>query len=270
MRFSGQTVWITGASSGIGEATARAFAAEGARLVLSSRRPVELERVRRSCTRPEQHAVVPLDLTCADSFPGVVAQVRERVGAIDILVNNGGVSQRALALDADLAVERALMEVDYFGPVALTKAVLPAMIARRRGHVVVVSSVMGYLGTPGRSTYAAAKHALHGYFDSLRAEIWREGIKITLVCPGYVRTAVSANALGPRGEQHGQTDATHQTGIAPERCAAALLRGVARGRNEVYVGGWEVAGIYLQRLLPSLLARIVRRMKFSVNVPSHS
>lgn len=270
MRFSGQSVWITGASSGIGEATARAFAAEGARLVLSSRRPVELERVRRSCHRPEQHAVVPLDLVRPETFPAVVAQVRDRVGPIDILVNNGGVSQRALALDADPAVERALMEVDYFGPVALTKAVLPAMMARRRGHVVVVSSVMGYLGTPGRSTYAAAKHALHGYFDSLRAEVWRQGIKVTLVCPGYVRTAVSANALGPRGEQHGQTDATHQTGIAPERCAAALLRGVARGRNEVYVGGWEVAGIYLQRFFPSLLARVVRRMKFSVHVPTHS
>lgn len=265
MRFASQVVWITGASSGIGEATARAFAAEGARIILSSRRPDELERVRLTCARPDDHFVVPLDLTRSDTFDAAVAAVLARAGRIDVLVNNGGVSQRAFALDTAGSVERALMEVDYFGPVALTKAVLPSMLARRAGHVVVVSSVMGYLGTPGRSTYAAAKHALHGYFDSLRAEIWREGIKVTLVCPGYVRTAISAHALGPRGEEHGRTDGTHLTGIAPEKCAAALLRGVARGRNEVHVGGREVAGIYLQRFVPWLVARVVRRLSFSVH-----
>jgi dehydrogenase/reductase SDR family protein 7B len=264
VRFGGHVVWITGASSGIGEATALAFAREGARLVLSSRRPEELERVRRACVRPDDHLVVPLDLTRSETFPAVVADVLTCCGRIDVLVNNGGVSQRAFAADAHLEVERALMEVDYFGPVALTKAVLPAMRARRSGHVVVISSVMGYLGTPGRSTYAAAKHALHGYFDSLRAEVWREGIKVTLVCPGYVRTAVSANALGPRGEANGPAHATPERGISPGRCARAIVRGVARAREEVYVGGWEVAGIYLKRFTPWLLSRIVRRMTFSV------
>lgn len=269
MRFPGQIIWITGASSGIGEATARAFAREGARLVLSSRRADELDRVRRTCERPDDHVIVPLDLSRSDTHGAIVADVLTRCGAIDVLVNNGGVSQRALAAETSEAIERALMEVDYFGTVALTKAVLPSMLTRRSGHLVVVSSVMGYLGTPGRSTYAAAKHALHGYFDSLRAEVWRAGIKVTLICPGYVRTAVSENALGPNGEKHGKTDGTHVSGITPEKCAAALVRGVARGHNEVYVGGWEVAGIYLQRLAPWLLARIVRRMKFSVDAQSH-
>lgn len=261
MDFAGQVVWITGASSGIGEACARAFAAAGARVVLSSRRPEELERVRQALPEPARHLVLPLDLARAESFPAAVAEVLARCGHVDVLVNNGGVSQRARALETDAAVERALMEVDYFGPVALTKALLPSMLARRRGHVVVVSSVMGYLGTPGRSTYAAAKHALHGYFDSLRAETWRDGILITLVCPGYVRTAVGRNALGPRGETH---DAIPH-GITPERCARALLRGVARGRAEVHVGGWEIAGIHLQRLVPWLLRRIVRRMTFTLH-----
>jgi short-subunit dehydrogenase len=264
VKFAGQVVWITGASSGIGEASAFAFAHEGARLVLSSRRTAELERVRRACARPNEHVVLPLDLTRGETFSAAVAAVLAQCGRIDVLVNNGGVSQRALAVDATETVERALRAVDYFGPVALTKSVLPAMRARRAGHIVVVSSVMGYLGTPGRSTYAAAKHALHGYFDSLRAELWREGIRVTLVCPGYVNTAVSANALGPRGETHDRTDATHTTGIAPEKCAAAIVRGVARGREEIYVGGREVAGIYLKRFAPWLFSRIVRRMKFSV------
>lgn len=264
MKFNGRVVWITGASSGIGEATALAFAREGARLVLSSRRAEELERVRRACARPDEHLVVPLDLARCETFSALVAEVLTRCGRIDVLVNNGGVSQRAFAADATPEVERALMEVDYFGPVALTKAVLPSMRARRSGHVVVISSVMGYLGTPGRSTYAAAKHALHGYFDSLRAEVWPEGLKVTLVCPGYVRTAVSANALGPRGEANGAAHATPERGISVERCARAILRGVARQREEVIVGGWEVAGIYLQRFTPWLLSRMVRRMKFSV------
>lgn len=264
MKFAGRHVWITGASSGIGAALAVAFAAEGARVVLSARRRDELERVRQCCARPTDHLILPLDITQSETFPAAIAAVQAAVGPLDILVNNAGVSQRAFAADASAAVERALMEVNYFGPVALAKAVLPAMRARRSGHLVIVSSVMGFVGTPGRSTYAAAKHALHGYFDSLRAEVHRDHIAVTLACPGYVRTAVSANALGPHGERHAVTDATHTTGIAPEQCAAAILRAVHRRREEVYVGGWEVAGIYLKRFAPALFSRIVRRMKFSV------
>ena len=265
MRFSGQVVWITGASSGIGEALAHAFARGGARLILSSRRPAELERVRRACPRPAEHFVRPLDLTRSESFPDAVAEELARAGRIDVLVNNAGVSQRARALDTQPEVERALMEVDYFGTVALTKAVLPSMIARRAGHIVVISSVVGYVGTPGRSTYAAAKHALHGYFDSLRAEVWRDRIRVTLACPGYVKTAVSLNALGPAGERHGVLDPTQQRGISAERCAAAIVRGVARKRDEIYVGRWEVSGIYLKRFAPWLLSRVIRRMTFSVD-----
>jgi short-subunit dehydrogenase len=264
-KFSGKVVWITGASSGIGEALAYEFARAGATLVLSSRQPAELERVRLACARPTEHHCVPLDLARSDTFPALVAQVLARCGHVDVLVNNGGVSQRALAADATLEVERALMEVNYFGTVALTKAVLPSMLARGAGHLVAVSSVMGYVGTPGRSTYAASKHALHGYFDSLRAEVWREGVKVTLICPGYVQTRVSDNALDAHGEKHGRTDETHRRGISAERCAAAIVRGLARGREEIHVGGFEVAGIYLKRFAPWLFSRIVRKMKFSVS-----
>jgi short-subunit dehydrogenase len=262
-RFAGKVVWLTGASSGIGEALAAGFAREGAQLVLSSRRADELERVRRGLPRADAHLSLPLDLTQSGTFPTLTARVLEQFGRIDLLVNNGGVSQRALAADAQLEIERALMEVNYFGPVALTKAVLPSMLARRAGHVVVISSVMGYVGTPGRSTYAAAKHALHGYFDTLRAETWRAGLKVTLVCPGYVKTQVSANALGAHGEKHGQTDATHLRGITAERCAEATLRAVARGKEEIAVGGIETWAIPLKQFLPGVFSRVVRKMKFS-------
>ncbi|MSU64551.1 MAG: SDR family oxidoreductase [Opitutus sp.] len=263
MRFADKVVWITGASSGIGEALAYAFAREGARLVLSSRRVPELERVRSACARPAEPVLLPLDLTRPDTFPAAVSDVIRQCGRIDVLVNNAGVSQRALAIDATPEVERALMEIGYFGPVALTKAALPNMLVRHAGHVVVVSSVLGYVGTPGRSTYAAAKHALHGYFDSLRAELWRTGIKVTIACPGYVKTSVSANALGPCGQKHAVTDATHECGIPAERCAAVIVRAVARGREEVAVGGPEIAGIYLKRFAPWLFSQIARRLRFS-------
>jgi short-subunit dehydrogenase len=269
MKFSGQIVWITGASSGIGEALAYAFAREGARLVLSSRRVDELQRVRLACERPDDHIVVPLDLAQGDSLPLAVGEVLARRGHIDVLVNNGGVSQRALAAEASPASERALMEVDYFGPVALTKSVLPSMLERRKGHVVVVSSVMGYVGTPGRSTYAAAKHALHGWFDSLRAEVWRAGLTVTIACPGYVRTAVSDNALGAHGEKHGKMDRTHVRGISAKACAQAVLHGIAAKREEIYIGR-EAIGIYVKRFAPWLFSRIVRRMKFSGGVSAHS
>jgi len=262
-RFTDKVVWITGASSGIGEALAGAFAREGARLILSSRRPEELDRVRRGLPRADEHLCLPLDLTQSATFHALTAQVLAKFGRIDILVNNGGVSQRALAVDALPEVERALMEVDYFGPVALTKAVLPSMLARGAGHVVVISSVMGYVGTPGRSTYAAAKHALHGYFDSLRAEVHQAGLKVTLICPGYVHTNVSDNAVGARGEKHGRTDATHLRGISAECCAEATLRAVARGKEEITVGGVETWAVLLKRLLPGVLSRTIRRMKFT-------
>ena len=264
-RFPGKIVWITGASSGIGEALAYAFAREGATLVLSSRRAGELEHVRARCERAAEHLVLPLDLTQPADFAAKTTEVLARFGRVDVLINNGGVSQRSTVLDADERVERHLMEVNYFGPVALTKAVLRPMLERQSGHVVVVSSVMGYLGTPGRSTYSAAKHALHGYFDSLRAEIWRTGIRVTLVCPGYVQTNVSHNALGPGGEKHAQLDPTHRRGISAERCADVVVRAVANGREEVIVGGRETWGVYLKRFTPWLLSRIVRRMRFSVD-----
>ncbi len=261
-RFANQTVWITGASSGIGEALALAFAREGARLVLSSRRASELERVRSACPRPGEHRIVPLDLEHPETFPDLVAGLLSDTGGIDVLVNNGGLSQRGLARDTPLAVERRLMEVDYFGPVALTKAVLPHFIERRSGRIVVVSSVMGYVGTPMRSTYAAAKHALHGYFDSLRAEVHGDGVRVLIACPGYVSTRVSENALTATGAPHGRSDRPARRGITAERCADAILRGLARNREEIAVGGPEVLAIRLKRFLPRLLSYAVRRANF--------
>ena len=171
--FSGQVVWITGASSGIGEALAAAFAQGGAKLVLSARRPNELERVAAKCGSAEV-LVLPMDLAKSDGFDALAQTVLARFGRIDLVVHNGGISQRSWVKDTQMEVHRRIMEVNYFGAVALTRAVLPSMLAARRGQFVVISSVMGKVGTPLRSAYGASKHALHGFFDCLRAEVAKE------------------------------------------------------------------------------------------------
>lgn len=257
-RFAGQTVWITGASSGIGEALAVAWSREGARLVLSARNAVELERVRKRCAHPELHKVQPLDLMKGGDIERAAAGVLRELGHIDILVHSGGVSQRSSAAETGLDVDRSIMEVNYFGTIALTKAVLPSMIARRSGHIVPISSVIGHVGIPQRSAYAASKHALHGFFDALRAETAKHGLRVTIVCPGYIRTNISENAIRADGTRHGQLDETHARAMLPEAAAPRILDGVARGKNEIRVGGKEVWAILLKRLVPGLVARVIR------------
>jgi len=249
MRFRDKIVWVTGASSGIGEAVAVAFSREGARLILSSRNAAELERVRKAC-EGDGHRVVPLDLTRPDSFPSV--------GDVDVLVHSGGVSQRSLVVDTGLATDRAIMDLNFFGTVALTKAVLPSMLARKSGHIVPISSVVGYVGTPLRSTYSASKHALHGFFDSLRAEVAKDGIAVTIVCPGYVRTNVSRNALTGNGTAFGKMDSTHERAMRPEECARRIVDAVAKRKQEVVIGGKEKWAVPLKRFFPRIVSRMVR------------
>lgn len=254
VRFEDKTVWITGASSGIGEALAVAWSREGARLILSARNVAELERVRKQCASPERHRVVPLDLTDEKA----IAAAAKSAGDVDILVHSGGVSQRSLASETQVNIDRAIMDVNYFGTIALTKAVLPSMLARRRGHIVPISSVIGHVGIPLRSAYAASKHALHGFFDSFRAENEKNGIRVTIVCPGYVRTRVSENALRGDGSRHGKLDETHDRAMLPEDAAPRIIDGVAKGKHEVRVGGKEIYAILLKRLFPGLIARVLR------------
>jgi dehydrogenase/reductase SDR family member 7B len=261
-RFSGRVVWVTGASSGIGEALVKAFSLEGARVVLSARRESELRRVAAGCAGPLDNLyVLPLDLDSPADFAEKVRLVEKRFGPIDILVNNGGIGQRGAVTETAIEVDRRIMETNFFGTIALTKQVLPAMIARRSGMIVVISSLMGYLDTPLRSAYAASKHALQGYFDCLRAEIAPDKVDVLLVCPGFVRTDISLNALTPSGDRHARMDPAQERGISPQKCAEVTLDAIASGKREVFVGGVEVLAVYLKRFLPGLYARIVRRVR---------
>lgn len=261
--FKSKVVWITGASGGLGEALAYAFAGEGAKLVLSGRREKELIRVKQNCKlRDNDVFIMPLDLTLLSEIPLKVSRVFQRFGTVDYLINNAGVSQRALAAETNLEVDRRLFETNFFGTITLSKTILPFFVKNKKGHFVTVTSVTGKYGTPLRSTYSAAKHALHGFFDSLRAEHHKDKIKITLVCPGFVRTDLSINALTGNGTPQNRMDGATDKGLSPEFCAKKILQAIKAGKEEVYIGGFrEVGAVYLKRFFPGVFSKILRKAK---------
>ena len=261
MYFQDKVVWITGASSGIGESLAYEFAQQGAKLVLSGRKEQELERVKAACSSTNEIFILPFDVTHFEKSEEMVGQVIARFGKVDILVNNAGISQRSLIMDTKFSVIRRIMEVNYFGSVALTNSLLPKMMEHGGGQIVVISSVVGKAGVPGRSAYGASKHALHGYFDALRAELNQQNIKVTIICPGYVQTQISMNALTGSGAPQQKMDTTTANGLRVDDFARKALRAIAKERNEVYLGGRELIAIYLNRFFPSLYASIIRRFK---------
>jgi short-subunit dehydrogenase len=227
---------------------------------LSARRVDELQRVAIQTGLPAANLLIlPMDMTDIDSLPSHVETVRQRFGRIDYVFQNAGITQRSNVVDTDMAVYERLMAVNFFGVVALTKAVLPIMLAQGSGQFVVMSSVAGKIGTKQRSGYCASKHALHGFFDALRAETHDAGLRVTLVCPGYIRTPISLHALGPDGQAHGKMDDNQASGMDPDAFARQLLKAVVHEKEEVYIGGAETYGIYLKRLLPGILSRILRK-----------
>jgi len=261
--IGGKVCWVTGASSGIGKALSILLNKKGAKVILSARRKEELEKVKQACTKPEQVFVLPLDLNDIASFQAKVEEAANAFGNIDVLFNNGGVSQRSLAWETSLEVDRQIMEINFFGTVALSKALLPHFMERKTGHYLVVSSLVGKFGSPLRSSYAASKHALHGFFDSLRAEHHLDNIKVTLACPGFIKTQVSVNALNAQGEKQNIMDKAQANGMSAIECARQIIHAVEKEKDEVNIGGKETMGIYIKRFLPTLFSKIIRKVKVS-------
>lgn len=271
MYFTDQVVWITGASSGIGEGLAYALAKENAKLILSARRVDELERVKARCIElgaaigngaPPVPYVLPLDVSDLDSLPEKARIALAAFGHLDILVNNAGIGMRGYVVDTDIAVQQRVMQVNYFGPIALTKAVLPYMIQQGGGHLVVVSSLTGKLPVPGRTAYCASKHALHGFFDALRGEVDPHGIKVTIVCPGFVRTHISENSLLADGSPRGiKTKKEHRRSLTPEESARHILYAIRAGKEEYDYGGYERFVVPIRKLFPWLYSRAIRRIR---------
>ena len=258
MKLKDKVIWVTGASSGIGEALARALAKDN-KIIISARREEVLNELQKELG--DNVKVLPLDLGDIDSLEAKTEAALKLFGSIDLLINNGGISQRSLAAKTSVAVDKKLMEVNYLGTVALTKALLPHFQERKQGHIAVVTSLVGKFGTPYRSGYAASKHALHGFFDALRAEVYQDNIRITMVCPGFIKTNVSVNALTEDGSNLNQMDDAQANGMLADVFARKMIRAIEKGKEEVNIGGREVYGVYLKRFFPSLFNKIVRKAK---------
>lgn len=256
-----EVIWITGASSGIGAALALELATPGRALVLSGRNREALEKVQAQLPSGISSQLLPFDLIYIDRFPELVEQAIAAFGHIDVLVNNAGFSQRSEALQTTSEVERSIMEVNYFAPVALSKALLPHFLNRKKGHIVVISSIAGKFGFALRSSYAAAKHALHGYFEALRLELRTIPVHITMVCPGRVQTAISLHAVKGDGTEHRIMDDGQRKGISAERCAQIIHKAIRNKRYEVLAGGIELLPVYLKRFVPTIFYWLIQKVK---------
>jgi dehydrogenase/reductase SDR family member 7B len=258
MNFKDKIVWITGASSGIGEGLAKAFNAEGAKVILSARNVEELKRVQASFSNPSTPSVVlPLDLQKYMDIMPITERAIKAFGKVDILVNNAGLSQRSLALETDFKDDLRILEVDLIGTIALTKSILPHLVQQKDAQIVVISSVMGKINTKYRTTYAAAKHGIVGYFESLRLEL--EGqVNVCNIMPGFINTNIVKNAVSLTFNPNNQNAA----GMSPDVFAQHALKAIAQRKKDVFVGGYkERFAMILKRVSPSLFDYFIKNMK---------
>ncbi len=262
MNFKNKVVWLTGGSSGIGEALTYELLRQGATVIASSEDYNGLVRVQNNCdqnSRSRCHIVL-FDLTEMDAIDTLVSDQIKQFGRIDILINISGISQRSLVKETPMEVYRKIMEINYFGTIAFTKAVLPYMIAQGGGHILATTSIAGKFGFPLRSAYSSSKHALHGFFETLRIETMKENIRVTLLVPGRVQTNISVHALTKDGTQHGKMDAGQATGITAEKAARQILRAIRKNRKEALIGGKERIMVYLKKFLPSIFYKIASKI----------
>ncbi|MFD1063731.1 SDR family oxidoreductase [Winogradskyella litorisediminis] len=261
MFFKDKVIWITGASSGIGKALALELSNHQCKLILSSRREDVLKTVKSQCSFVSEVKILAFDLADYDMMKPVAQNAIQLFGKVDILINNGGISQRSLIIDTDISVDKKLMEIDYLGTVALSKALLPHFIKNKYGQYVTVTSLMGKFGSPYRSGYCGAKHALHGFFDVLRMEHEKDNIKVTMICPGFVNTDVSKNALTGDGSKLNTLDEATENGLSTDEFSKRMLKAISKQKFEAYIGGKETMGIWLKRFFPRLLHKVVTKSK---------
>lgn len=261
MTFQNKNIWITGASSGIGEALAFEWSKQGAQLILSGRNIEKLEAVKTICEKNGAKChVIALDLTNPESITAAIKTAKEAVKTVDILVNNGGISQRSMSIETPIEVDRTVMETNFFGAVSLTKQILPTMVKNGGGRIIVISSVVGKFGFPLRTAYSASKHALQGYFDSLRAEMTPDNIKVTMVSPGRISTNISLNAVDKEGKNHGVMDPGQANGMPADVCAKKIISAVRKDKKDILVGRKELLMVFFRKFIPSLYYKMASKV----------
>lgn len=262
MNFQNKTIWITGASSGIGQALAEEWANYNTQLILSGRNTEKLNEVKKICeAKNAKCSVVKIDLTDEASIKNAVSEVKKNYKTVDILINNGGISQRSMSIETPIEVDRKIMETNFFGAVTLTKEILPTMVKNGGAHIVVISSVVGKFGFPLRTAYSASKHALQGYFESLRAEMTPDNIKVTMVSPGRINTNISLNAIDKEGKNHGVMDSGQANGMPVNICAKKIIKAVKKEKKDILVGRKELLMVFFRKYIPSLYYKMASNVK---------
>lgn len=261
MDKSTPVVWITGASSGIGAELARQYSKRNINLILSARRAAVLLEVKESCMGHSKIHILPFDIIDFDSAPNQVEKALSFFGRVDVLINNAGISQRSLILDSKFEVFKKIIEIDYLGTVALSRAILPHFISQQSGHYVVVSSVMGKFGSPYRSGYCGAKHALHGFFDVMRMEHQKDNVYVTMVCPGFVATPIALNSIQGDGTALGKDDEATRKGLDVVYFVRKMIHAIDQKKWELSIGGKEKLGVFLKRLSNKLVHNVVIRSR---------
>ncbi len=262
MVIENKTIWITGASSGIGEACAYLYARTGANLILTATRVEKLEKVRRECIRHgAQCVILPYDLSDLTHIDELTDKAIATFGKIDIAFLNVGISQRSKILETDSKVDEKIMAVNFFAPVRISKRLLPEMIRQGGGTIAVTTSITGKFGFPLRSAYASSKFALYGFFETLHAEYYDQNIRVVMVCPGRIKTNISYNALEADGSKHGQMDEGQNNGISAEKAAKKIVKAIDKRKPEVLVGGKELLMVHIKRFFPGLARKMVRKIK---------
>jgi len=260
--FKGKTAWITGASSGIGEALVYALADMGAKVIASSNDSEGLLKVRENCAaKSADIKCIPFDLADITSLAEITGKLFEEEGRIDYLFNVGGISHRSRIVETPLELDRKIMDINYFGAIALTKAVLPYMIKQGGGHILATSSISGRFGFPLRAAYSASKQALHGFFETLYLENKKDNIKVSVIIPGRVRTNISINSLDAEGKPRGVMDPGQAKGVSPRKAAKTIMKGIVKNRREILVGKSELIMLFIRRYLPWLFFRIAGKIK---------
>lgn len=261
MDYTKKVFWVTGASSGIGEAVVYNLIEKGAIVIASSNKPGDLARVKSNCTgKQNMITTVSFDLANTSNIENIVAEQFNNHGRIDVLINLGGVSQRSSIAETPLWLDRKIMEINYFGTIALTKAVLPYMISQGSGHIMATSSISGRFGFPLRSAYSASKQALHGFFETLHIENRNNNVRASVIIPGRVKTNISFNALTASGVEHGKMDEGQAKGISAGKAARKILRGLERNKREIPVGGSELLMLYVRKYFPTIFFNIAGRI----------
>lgn len=262
MNFGNKNIWITGAASGMGRALAVGLSAYNVQLIISDRDEAGLhETTLLLAGSAPQARILVLDMGKSADILDAVNQVLAEFKTIHALYQFAGISQRSLVIETPLENERRIMEINFFGVITLAKAILPSMIASGGGQMAVTSSIVGKFGFPYRSSYSASKHAIHGYFESLRAENSKYNIRVSILIPGRVQTNISKFALDKQGNEYGKMDPGQANGITSEKAAKQILIGLKRERKEIHVGGKELLMLQIRRFVPALYYKLATRIK---------